>query len=171
MIMTYYPDAVWTKSELTDQLVQLAHLFKSKVFNPARPFTRQSQFGWIKLIGAVSDLVRQASLAGRRISFTDEVSTQQDTQDITTLLDIMRQSAHVVGAITPAQRSQLFVTPTLNYFSGVGSGHFANGLFFICPHKNEQAFFIGRNRVYLYRHLMRAYVEAGRYLTSLPASK
>lgn len=170
MIMTY-PDAVWTKLELTDQLAQLAHLFESKVFKSAMPFTRQSQIRWIELIGAVSDLVRQASLAGRRITFTDEVSTQNDTQDITNLLDVMRHSAYVVGAITPAQRSLLFITPTLNYFGGVGSGYFANGLFFMCPHKNEQAFFIGRDRVYLYRHLMRAYVEAGRYLTSLPDSK
>ncbi|MFD2573231.1 hypothetical protein ACFSUS_21490 [Spirosoma soli] len=163
-----YLDAIWTRPQLTDHLSKIAYLLKSKVFNSSIPFTVQSQLCWMELIGEVSDLVRQAALSGKRINFTDEVSAYDQFQDITSLLDAMRQSAFVIQAITPAQRSLKILSPALNQFNGVGSGQFANGLLFTCPHKNERAFFIGRDRVYFYRHLIRAYIEAGRYLTSLP---
>lgn len=165
--MIDYPDAPWTKPQLMERLEWIAHLLESKVFKPRMPFTYQSQLRWIELIRAVSDVVRQAALAGRRISFTDEVSAQGNNQDITSLLDAMRQSAHVVEAFSTAQQKVMVVSPALNYVNGVGWGYFANGLFFACPHLNEQAFFIGRDRIYFYRHLIRAYLEAGQYLLSL----
>lgn len=166
--MIDYPDAPWTKPQLLERLSRIACLLHADSFKPSMPFTRQSQFRWIELIRAVSDLVRQAALAGRRICFTDEVSNRDEHQDITSLLDAMRQSAHVVGARTTAQQNLTFISPTLNHVNGVASGHFANGLSFACPHKNERAFFIGRDRIYFYRHLMRAYLEAGQYLVSSP---
>ncbi|MCK8495496.1 MULTISPECIES: hypothetical protein [Spirosoma] len=86
-------------------------------------------------------MVRQSALAGKRICFTDEVSHQDHHRDITDLLDATRQSAHVVGPLSPAQQHLTFITPALNQVNGIGWGHFANGLFFACPHPNERAFF------------------------------
>lgn len=166
--MIDYPDTVWTQLQRLDRLTHLAHLVQSKVFRHGMPFTRQSQARWLELILAVSDLVRQASLAGKRISFTEEVSAHNDCQDITSLLDAMRQGAFAVRAITPAQDILTFLSPLFNHVDGTGSGQFANGLLFNCPHANDQAFFIGQNRVYFHRHLLRAYLEASRYLMSLP---
>ncbi|WP_461093942.1 hypothetical protein [Spirosoma gilvum] len=166
--MNDYPDALWTQQQLTDHLSQISQLLQSQDFTSGSPFTQQSQVCWIKLIRAVSDLVRQASLAGKRINFIDEVSAHDPSQDITTLLDVMRQSAFVLRADALNQPDLKILSPALNQFNGVGSGHFPNGLFFTCSHRNERAFFIGRDRIYFYRHLMRAYMEAGRYLMSLP---
>ncbi|QJW89976.1 hypothetical protein HNV11_11610 [Spirosoma taeanense] len=163
-MMIDYPDAIWTKPQLTDQLSQIAHLFQSPVFKPSAPFTPQSQARWLELILAISALVRQASLRGKRIDFTDEVGADGKPQDITSLLDVMRQSAFVISPVGPTQRGLTILSPGLNYFYGAGSGCFSNGLAFSCEHKNEQAFFIGRDRVYFYRHLMRAFIQAGRYL-------
>lgn len=166
--MNTYSDAVWTKPQLADKMLRIAKLLQSRTLRPSMPFTDKSQARWIELIRAISDLLRQASLAGHRINFTDEVSSYDESQDITSLLDEMRQSAHVIRPVTPAQQDLRFLAPDLNLVHGRGLGQFANGLLFICPHKNERAFFMGRHRVYFYRHLVRAYTEAGRYLTSLP---
>ncbi|WP_461080409.1 hypothetical protein [Spirosoma flavus] len=160
-------DSIWPKPQLMEHLEQVAFLFESKIFLPSMPFTLQSQLYWIELIKGVSDLVRQSALAGKRICFTDEVSQQNQLWDITDLLDAMRQSAHVVGPLSPAQQHLTFISPALNQVNGIGWGHFANGLFFACPHPNERAFYIGRDRVYFYRHLMRAYLEAGNHLLLL----
>ncbi|MCK8495619.1 hypothetical protein M0L20_27385 [Spirosoma sp. RP8] len=168
--MIKYPSAVWTEPQLIAHLEVMARLFQSKLFQPSVPFTHQSKIGWIELIRGVSDLVRQAELRGKRICFTDEVGTPNQHQDITSLLDVMRNSAHVVEPLSPDQQHLTFISPLLNCVNGVGSGHFANGLFFICPYPNERAFFIGQDRIYFYRHLMRAYLEAGQYLLFLPDS-
>lgn len=165
--MTDYPDAIWTRSQLIDHLEKIACLLQSDVFNRSIRSTLQSQARWIELIRAVSDLVRQASLAGKRIDFTDEVSVQGKERDITSLLDAMRQHAHVVHPIMPGQGGLRVLSPAFNQFNGVGYGQFGNGLFYRCPHNGERAFFIGQDRIYFYRHLMRAYMEAGDYLTSL----
>ena len=168
--MIDYPDTIWTQPQRLERLTHLAHLVQSKVFRHGMPFTRQSQARWLELILAVSDLVRQASLAGKRISFTEEVSTQNDSQDITNLLDVMRQGAFMVQTSTFTQGGLTFLTPQFNHVDGVSSGQFVNGLVFNCPHANDQAFFIGQDRIYFYRHLLRAYLEASRYLMSLPDS-
>ncbi len=166
--MIDYPDTAWTKPQLFDKLGKITHLLASRVFTPSTPFTRQSQTRWFELIRAVSDLVRQAALAGQRIDFTEEVSTQGEARDITSLLDRMRHSAFLVCSTTPAQSGLMLLSPTLNYVAGIGTGQFANGLFFTCPHPNELAFFMGQDRIYFYRHLMRAYLEAGCYLIARP---
>lgn len=169
--MIDYSDKIWTKPQLIAHLENVAHLFQAETFLPTMPFTRQSQISWFELIRGVSDLVRQAERVGKRICFTDEVSPQHRHQDITSLLDVMRQSTHVVGPLSPNQQHLSFISPLLNQVNGVGSGQFANGLFFVCPHANEQAFFIGQDRIYFYRHLMRAYLEAGQYLILLLATE
>lgn len=164
-----YADAIWTKPQLIDRLGEIDHLLQSQVFKHAKYRALFSQKSWIELILAVSDLVRQSSLAGKRIDFTDEVSVQDQTKDITSLLDSMRQMAYLVRPILPAQHGLKIILPALNQMIGIGSGQFRNGLLYHCPYKNERTFFMGHDRIYFYRHLMRAYFEAGHYLISLPS--
>ena len=166
--MIDYPDAVWNKQQLTEHLTHTANLFQSKVFKLNTPFTQQSLVRWIELIRAVSDLVRQTLLTGKRIGFTDEVNSLDEQQDITSLLNSMRLSAYIVRPTTPAQHKLTIITPAFNYLYGTGRGHFANGVFFSCRYENELTFFIGQDRIYFYRHLTRAFMEARHYLQSLP---
>jgi len=72
----------------------------------------------------------------------------------------MRMSAYVIRT----DKAVTIITPTINHFYGAGTGQFANGLEFNCEYEQEMAFFIGTDRVYFYRHLLRAFLEARRYL-------
>lgn len=161
--MTDYPDRVWSKPQLLDRLSYIADLFQSPTFGLTTPFTRQSQADWIDLIREVGDLVNQAKRWGHRIAFTDEVSTGEATQDITSLLESMCQSAFVITS-GQAPTDLTIIYPTFNHWYGAGIGYFANGVYFNCSHRRELAFFINQDRIYFYRHLMRAYLEAGHYL-------
>ncbi|MBD2752958.1 hypothetical protein [Spirosoma validum] len=167
-LMIDSPDAAWTKQQLTEHLALIAHLLQANAFKPATPFIKQSQISWIALIGAVSDLVRQALVAGKRIDFTEEVNSDDERQDITSLLDSMRQSAYVSSDNNLARPNLTIIFPNLNYVYGVGTGYFPNGLFFRCTYENELTFFVGRDRIFFHRHLMRAFMEARCYLLSLP---
>jgi hypothetical protein len=167
--MIDYPDAVWSKQQVTQQLIRTRRLLGSDVFTSKAPFSADTQAGWIELILAVSDLVRQSSLAGKRINFTNDVNMSGGQKDVTDLLDTMRNSAYVVKANPLTQSDLTIIHPAFNQLTGSGRGNFANGLFFSSSHKYEKAFFIGRDRIFFYRHLMRAFIEASRYLKSLPA--
>jgi hypothetical protein len=167
-IMIDYPDAVWNKQQLSDHLTCLSHLFQSKVFKKSTSFTYQSQIQWIELIYSVSDLVKQALMTGRRIDFGVDMSNQHEHWDITNLLDTMRQSAYLIKPTSDDQPGLTVISPSFNHVYGNGIGYFAKGLYFSCKFKNELTFFIGHNRIYFYRHLMRAYREAKHYLQSLP---
>jgi hypothetical protein len=167
-IMIDYPDAVWNKQQLSEQLARIAHLFQSHVFKKSTPFTQHSQGRWIELIRSISDLVRQALMAGKRIDFSVDASNQHECRDITNLLDAMRPSAYVLKPKSADQAGLTILSPAFNHVYGTGMGHFANGLFFSCKYRNELTFFIGQDRIYFYRHLMRAYMEAKHYLQSLP---
>lgn len=114
--MIDYPDTIWTQPQRLDRLAQLAHLVLSKVFNHGISFTRQNQVRWLGLIQAVSALVRQSSVAGKRVSFTEEISTQ----NISSLLDAMRQGAFPIQAINPTQKAVTFLSPVFNSVDGVG---------------------------------------------------
>jgi len=169
LVMIDYPDAVWSKQQVMQQLTRTRRLLGSDMFTSKVPFSADTQADWIELILAISDLVRQSSLAGKRINFTNEVGLPGGQKDITDLLDSMRKSAYVAKANPLTQSDLTIIHPAFNQLTGSGRGNFANGLFFSSSHKYEKVFFIGRDRIFFYRHLMRAFIEASRYLKSLPA--
>jgi hypothetical protein len=166
-IMSHCPPVLWTKKQLTDHLAYTTRLFRDPVFHQTHALTAQGQTSWIHLIHAVGDLVRQAALAGKRIDFATQKPGPGKPQDITSLLDSMGQVAYVIPDLPRAQVRVTVIYPAFNSFYGRGEGNFANGHAFVCEHRFERAFFIGAQKIYLYRHLTRAFVEAKRYLKSL----
>ena len=165
--MTDDSDTAWNKEQLEQHLAGITQLLRLGVFQCSAPFTSHSQMLWVELIVNMGELVKQALKAGKRIAFTDEVGTNGKQQDITSLLQSMRQSAYLFRAGMTNHPHLTIISPIFNHFYGAGKGYFANGLFFHCKHEGELAFFIGRERVYFHRHLIRAFLEAKQYLTSI----
>lgn len=89
---------------------------------------------------ASSVIVRQALWAGRRIAFTEEVRALGPAQDITSLLEKMRQRANMVGSDSLTDYT-LLLNPALNLRYGRNVGYFRNGLFFSYFHPHELALF------------------------------
>ncbi len=166
--MIDFADAAWNKKQFAEHHTHITRLLQSPVFTKSAPFSYQSQACWIELIRAISELVELALRAGKRIDFTEEVGTQDEPQDITSLLQSMCQSAYVFRPHTPVHPGLLILSPMLNHVYGMGNGYFTNGLGFHCEHDDELAFFVGRDRIYFYRHLIRAFIDASHYLQSLP---
>jgi len=72
------PEAAWTQKQVADHLTSITQLLRSDVFSRNAPFTGTTQTRWITLINAVSDLLRQALLAGKRIDFATESGTSSN---------------------------------------------------------------------------------------------
>ena len=113
----------------------------------------------------------QAQLAGRRIDFLDEVGTNGRIEDITSLITGMCRHLDDMdqGINEPAPDRQT-IPSVIRHFFGAGVGYFPDGLFFSCPYEDDLTFFIGRNRIFFTRHMVRAFAEAKSYLEAgIPA--
>ena len=154
----------WTRGELNKNLDQIEQLLNQTCFKRDAIYTSLTQSSFIKLINLEAKLLRQAQQAGKRIDFLDEVGTNGRIEDITSLITMMSQFAFDFDKQTDNIRQEKILTPDINHFYGAGVGYFSNGLFFSCNHDDELAFFVGRNRIFFYRHLVRAFDEAKTYL-------
>ena len=158
----------WTSAQLTTNLLQLEQLLHHDCFQRAASFSSLTRTLFIELLGLEDQLLQQAQRAGKRIDFIEEVGTNGRIEDISSLVHHMSQSVYdfepEAASNTPNRQ---IITPYLNHFYGAGVGYFTNGLFFTCPYEDELTFFVGRNRVFFYRHLVRAFNEARSYFKSI----
>lgn len=161
---------LWNRTQLNVNLNQLEHYLDHPCFRRDAIFTELTQSMFVKLVLLESALLEQAQQAGKRIDFLDEVGTNGRIEDITSLLGSISQSLYTFDSASISKDSHATITiirPEFNHFYGAGMGYFANGLFFSCAHEDELAFFVGRNRIYFYRHLRRAFDQAKGYLLSI----
>ncbi|MBD2699988.1 hypothetical protein IC229_05035 [Spirosoma sp. BT702] len=160
---------LWTKSQLSSNLNKIEQYLHNACFKRQASFSTLTQSLFIELIRLENELLHQSELTGKRIEFLDEVGTNGRIEDITSLIHNMSQSVHDFdkNAEMASSKEEKIITPHINHFYGAGVGYFANGLFFTCDHEDELAFFVDRNRIFFYRHMVRAYEEAKGYLQSL----
>jgi hypothetical protein len=162
--MTVYPSKAWNKAQLKQHLNVIDHHLHEAAFNRNAPYTNLTQSLFIELLSLEGDLLQQSEQAGKRIDFLDEVGSNGKVQDITSLIYSMRQSVYNFNANRHTHENITVIVPDMNHFYGAGNGYFPNGLFFVCDHEDELAFFVGQDRIYFYRHLVRAFNEARTYL-------
>ncbi|GAB3886460.1 hypothetical protein [Spirosoma agri] len=162
--MTVYPNKAWTKAQLDQNLMAIDQHVHEPAFNRDVAYTTKTQSLFIELVNLESDLLEQAEQAGKRVDFFDEVGTNGKIQDITSLIYAMRQSVNTINANQNTPETNTAVVPVINHFYGAGNGYFPNGLFFRCDHDDDLAFFVGQDRIYFHRHLVRAFTEAKAYL-------
>ena len=154
----------WTPKQLSEHLTVIDQMLHQHVFNRTAAFTNVTRTLFVGLIPLLGDLLQQSEQAGKRIDFLDEVGTNGKIQDITSLLAAMRRSLYNFAGSVSKDPGLTIVDPAINHFYGAGVGYFANGLFFRCDHDDELAFFVGYDRVFFFRHLVRAFNEAKMYL-------
>ncbi len=158
--------ALWTRGQLDANLIRIELLLNEPCFKREAVFTSLTQSNFIRLIFLEEALLMQAQQAGNRIGFLDEVGTNGRIEDITSLITGMcRHLDEANPKINKASSDQQTI-PSIRHFFGAGTGYFPDGLFFSCPYEDELTFFIGRNRIFFSRHLVRAFVEAKSYLRS-----
>lgn len=163
------PDETWSRTQLDTNLSVLDQYLTHPCFKRGAIFTDLTQSLFVKLVLLEDKLLEQAEKAGHRIDFLDEVGTNGRIEDVTSLLHNCQPLLYNFDAASGRKANPEGLTILaidLNHFYGSGVGHFANGLFFRCDHDDELAFFVGRNRILFYRHLVRAFNEAKAYLLS-----
>jgi len=113
-----------------------------------------------ELVIRVWDLLAKATFYANRVAFTDDVIIKGVVMDVTALIKFARDAVcHVVDSWksnNDALKSRVF----FNAIFGKGCVVEINEESIESPYEDDVAFFFGQQRLYLRRHIVRAYNEA-----------
>jgi len=114
----------------------------------------------------LNDLMVKSDKFATRISFTDDVDITPEVYDATELIIFVRDAVCHIGIYNH------FVVPNkikagFNVAYGKGSFPLFTGFVLVCPYENEVTFHFGLYRIYLVRHIIRAFEEAQKNLLPL----
>jgi hypothetical protein len=118
--------------------------------------------GWITsatftyLMINLKDALMALDHMGERVSFRDEVGIDGD---ITDLVRELRNAVAHNGSVLRLFDKERELESSFNVIEGAHTLGVINGFEITNPHKDDVAFFVGRMRIYLVRHIRRAIDE------------
>lgn len=135
-----------------------------KILN-SNVFFRRSNPDWIRekaafilLMIDLRDLVWKSEyFAGKRIAFKDDIIPFRKVVDVTDLITYVRDAAvHNTSGNSRVEQGKL------SFVVGVGKGNFVQigQLTLSGDYEDDICFFFGPARIYLHRHIIRAFKEA-----------
>lgn len=152
-----------SQSEAQHSIRRIEEILKSDIFLPqnSRHPLRESAF--IELMICLRDLMKKAEDHATRISFKDDINTDKDTKDVT---DTIR---HVRDAICHLNSGKRHVDQNQNKVSfcsmaGKGCMMKIGDIELKSDYDDEVCFFYGKHRLYLKRHIIRAFSEASQLI-------
>lgn len=120
-----------------------------------------------ELIICLNDLLQKSDdLAKSRVSFTDDIEITAKLKDITDLVSKVRNAVcHIPSGAHQIENTDLIFTFNVIYGEGTLAQFGAHS--FRSEYTDEVCFFFGTNRIYLKRHIIRAFQEAKHKLVQL----
>lgn len=145
------------KRDLLSEVQRCAELFNSQVFTKHQIFT---QSAFIEILVRLNYILQELSKKNNRITWVDDVQTNQNIKDITDLVNNLRNAA--CHSDSP-----------INYISNSGIKFVFNTFIGKCPnavqigqniligneYQNDIAFYYGDKRIYLVRHIKKLLEE------------
>jgi hypothetical protein len=148
-----------TSSAVESNISRVRTLLACGIFDPQGARNPLYLSALTKLTIRVNDLVGKAAAAGCPVNFDNDVIKQGDVKDVSSLISFIRNA---VCHISSGTHKLDDLNAWLSFCSQVGKGCFAeiNGRRFECLYEDDTAFFFGEQRIYLKRHLVRAFEQA-----------
>lgn len=154
--------------EIRECIKRIETLFDTGIFhrrNMGNPFVRSA---FIETIVCLRDLLYKAERHATRVSFKDDVIETDKVKDVTDLVVYVRNAVcHINSDNHYVVPGRVRVTFNIVY----GQGDIAvDGEILRCEYPDDVCFGIGKQRVYLRRHIARALREAKEQLIPLIGS-
>lgn len=155
-----------TKSDFEQDINEIAEIINSNIFslqNSQLGILRKSAF--IHLMILLRDLMyKSANYTGKRVSFTDDIKPQKNIIDVTDLIKYIRDA--VVHVDSPNHKID---TNKISFNVYYGKGNFMRigDVTYSSDYEDETSFFFGETKIYLNRHIIRAFNEARENFLSL----
>ncbi len=148
-----------SQQECKGTIKRIRELIGCKIFesNNSKHILYNSAF--IELMICLRDLLEKAQIYAHRLTFTDDVIPSEYVRDIHGLVKAMRDGCcHIDSYTKPLGKPQH--RGSFNVMYGKGSLAKINDVELKSDYTDDIAFFHGTNRIYLKRHIIRAFEEA-----------
>lgn len=154
------------KSDIEDHFRQIDALLTCGIFAPQNCMSPLYKAAFVDMLICLRDLMYKAEKYAKRIDFTDDIISNGNVKDVTSLIKYVRDAMchpdsdnHYIDAHGGK------ATFNVQYGKGVmlQVGDFVQK----SDYEDEVCFFFGAQQIYLRRHILRALDEAKRLLTPL----
>ena len=159
------------QNEIQTDMKRITEILNSQIFSRGNCRNPLLESAFIELIIRLRDLMYKCDKLGNRISFQDDIIKIKDqnsnagVEDITDAIGFVRNAAcHIESGKNLIDQSCVFI---FNVFYGKGKMKVAQKEY-TSDYSDDICYFYGEQKLYLHRHLIRAFKESqtvlGKYL-------
>ncbi|MFH5833746.1 hypothetical protein [Halalkalibaculum sp. DA384] len=148
-----------TKSDIESNFRRIDKILGSNIFHPSNSQNPLFQSALIELLIRVRDLMAKSRIHAERVDFEDDIIQTDNIDDVTDLITFIRNA---VCHIDSDNHNLDEINARLSFNAMFGKGSFAKigDVELKSDYDDDVCFFFGAQKVYLNRHLVRAYKEA-----------
>jgi hypothetical protein len=156
----------WDKGDVESAIGHIDKILGSGIFDPRNAGHPLFRAAFVDLLINLRDLMYKAEKYAARISFTEDVTVTQQVNDVTGLIKYVRDAlCHPDSDNHYLEKGN--IKASFNVIFGKGTllkmGDFEQS----SPHQDDICFLFGSQRIFLRRHVLRAYDEAKSKLVPL----
>ena len=148
-----------TQSDIQPSFRRIDEIFASKVFQPEADRNPLFQSALIELLIRIRDLMAKTKKYAKPVSFSDDIIVSDKVKDVSDAIKYVRDA---VCHIDSDNHNHDEVNARLSFNTAFGKCNFMKigDLELKSEYDDDVCFFFGSQKLYLYRHLERAYKEA-----------
>jgi hypothetical protein len=160
----------FTAGDIRQDIDRIERILGSGIFEPQRVRHPLVKSAFIELMICINDLMRKVEKYGSRISFTEDVVVTPNIADVTDLIRFIRDAlchTHIYNHFIVPDRIKA------SFFALYGKVTHVpfepdHDIVFVSEYSDDVCFFFGLHKIYLQRHIVRAFIEARKQLLPLP---
>jgi hypothetical protein len=149
---------------------RISQLLACGIFTPSGSSNPLQQSAFIDLVICLRDLLAKCEKYGHRVAFSDDVLHNEYVKDVTDAVTAVRDACCHIDSFKRHFDNR---NNRGSYLMAFGKANLAKigDLQLNSDYADDVAFFYGANRLYLRRHIVRAFEEAKNHLMPLLAQK
>ncbi|BAK97381.1 hypothetical protein OBV_01830 [Oscillibacter valericigenes Sjm18-20] len=148
---------IYTEAEIRSDISRIEILFRTNIFDSANINNPLSFAAFIETVIILRDLVKKCEIEGhKRIDFTDDIIISSKIHDVTDLIEFVRNAVcHINSPNSKIGNNRI------NCCCAVGKTKFIqiNGKEITSDYEDDICYFFGEQKIYLIRHISRAFNE------------
>jgi len=160
----------FSKSEIEDSLQRIEAILKSDIFAPGNDGHPLVRSAFIELLICLRDLMYKTEKYCSRVTFDDDIVKSANINDITDVIKYVRDAlCHLDSDNHYLEKGNIKATYNINRGKGTIAkiGDFEQ----TSNYSDDLCFFFGSQRIYLNRHIVRAFEEVKKNLLPILTRK
>ncbi len=160
----------FTAGDIAQDVFRIGEILESNIFEPENRYHPLVKSAFTELMVCLNDLMRKSIKYAMRISFTDDIDTTKNITDVTDLIRFIRDAMchiHIYNhfVVHGQIKASFFIL-----YGKIDVAPFQpdHDIVFSSDYSDDVCFFFGLYKIYLVRHILRAFNEVQKQLLPLP---